>query len=159
MKLSYASKVRIVKYVQPLLIIVPCMLLGYQSAQTLLSADSRQSSGFRINTDQLAYRSGQNVSVTLSNATAGDVIIANHCPHPSLTVEKRQTNGEWTALDELTDADKCADEPSEYIVSGNTSIKTDYHYWPKLFIEPGRYRITVNSRSLPETPYTEFVVL
>jgi hypothetical protein len=157
MKLSYAKKAKIAKYLMPLLIVVPCVLLGYNATHNIFAA-TPPATGIGIIIDQTQYTVGQDVTVTLSNATPNSVFVLNNCPGEPLTVYKLENNN-WVQIHASTDASKCAGEPHDYQIPANSSIKTDYRYWPGLFAQPGHYRVVANVEDFTQWPSADFTVV
>ncbi len=157
MKFTYNQKAGIVKYVLPLIVIVPFAIMGYKAthqshAQNLISGS------IAITTDKKLYHIGQDVTVTLSNATNVNLYVSNNCPREPLAVEVLN-NGQWQQIHETTSISKCSGEPRVYMVPSNTSIKTDYLYWPELFSHPGKYRIIFIDKDFHASTYAEFSVV
>src|SRR5665213_417620 len=139
MKLSYATKANIVRYLSPLVVITVCVFLGYNATRNILAAPV-PASGIGVSVGQPQYKVGQDVTVTLSNATPNNVYVTNNCPNEPLAVYKLENNS-WVAINAATNISKCADEPRNYEIPADRSIKTDYRYWPGLFAQAGHYRI------------------
>lgn len=156
MKLSYNQKARIVKYVLPVIVIVPFAFAGYNATHQT-HAQSIISGKIGITTDKQTYHTGQMVNVTLSNATNVDLYVTNDCPSEPLIVDK-QIDGKWTRIHDVTASTKCQGEPASYKIPSNASIKTDYRYWPGLFAQPGEYRITFKDKDFDASAYAVFTV-
>lgn len=157
MTLSYATKAKITKYVLPIVVIVPFVFLGYNATHNIF-ADSPAAIGISVNTSQNQYKVGQTIEITLSNATSANVYVTNNCPNEPLKVYRLENN-QWMNIHSTADSSKCDGEPRDYMIPANRSIKADYHYWPDLFAQPGRYRIVANLESFSDWPSTEFSVI
>ncbi|HEY5152808.1 MAG TPA: immunoglobulin-like domain-containing protein [Candidatus Saccharimonadales bacterium] len=157
MKLSYSAKARLAKYLIPLIVVVPCVLVGYRATQTILAAPPA-AEGIGISTDQAQYKVGQDVTVTLSNATAHNVFVSNNCPGAPLAVYRLENNT-WVSVHAAANASKCAGEPLDYEIPADRSIKTDYRYWPSVFSQPGHYRIVANVEAFSQWPSVDLEVV
>jgi len=157
MTLSYATKARIARYLIPLVVIVPCALLGYKATHNILAAPPA-AVGISVAVDQPQYKVGQDVIVTLSNATSVNVYVNNNCPGESLNVYRFENNS-WIQIHATADSSKCNGEPHNYQIPANSSVKTDYRFWPTLFANPGRYRIVANVEGFSQWPYADFTVV
>lgn len=156
MKLSYARKVKLISYLVPIAIIIPSAYIGYRATHYIFAANP-PASGIELGVNQPSYSVGQDVIVTISNATKNNVYIVNNCPSEPLSVYRLENNN-WVALNVATSTAKCVGEPVDYEIPAEHSIKTDYRYWPTLFNQPGEYRIVANIEFFSRGPSVEFNV-
>jgi hypothetical protein len=157
MTLTYDAKVRLVKYLLPLVVIIPCALVGAHSAG-ILFAETPTPSGFSVTVSQPVYHVSQVVTVTLTNTSAVNEFIVNNCPHEPLAVY-RLTNNRWQRITATTTLTTCVGQPSTYELPAGSNITTDYRHWPSLFSQPGDYRIVFTPEFYTHGVSTQFKVV
>jgi hypothetical protein len=154
--MTYYKKVKIINYVLPLLIVIIFAKLGVQSTRSLF-AQTPPSSAISMSTPQSAYLVGQDITVMLSNLSDSDAYVVNNCPGNPLSVQRRENNS-WVAVQENAPISKCVNEPVDYKIPSDSSIRIDYKFWPELFVHPDTYRIHADIEPSATGPTIEFVV-
>jgi hypothetical protein len=157
MSLSYATKVKLISYVLPLVIIAACVSVGLHGTHSLF-AEAPPATGISIDVSQAQYKVGQDVVVTLSNTSSTNVYINNNCPNEPLAVYRLENNT-WVGVQAAASSAKCVGEPQNYEIPVDHSARFNYHYWPNLFSQPGRYRIVANIELFSEGPSVDFNVV
>lgn len=154
--MRYITKVRIVRITLPIVVIGCCATLGYDATRSLF-AQTPAPAGITLTTSQRSYTISQTVAVTLHNASPKSVFILNKCPGEPFVVY-RQVRGAWVPVHDRADSAKCAGEPRDYEIPAGGSAPVDYSYWPRLFDQPGTYRIVAPIESYDSGPTVSFAV-
>ena len=156
MTLTYNTKVRLVKYLLPLVVIIPCATIGYHSVGNLFAQVPSQR-GFSITATQSVYHVGQIVTVTLANTSTVNEFIVNNCPHEPLAVYKF-VGTHPARITATTALATCAGEPRAYELPAGSTITTDYRHWIQLFSQPGYYQIVFTPEFYTKGASTQFQV-
>jgi YidC/Oxa1 family membrane protein insertase len=123
----------------------------------LFTPKAEPQQGVFIATSKPDFSIGQTVTVTITNATDEELVIADDCPSEPLVVEKRDGD-KWIQLDATVEGAKCPIIESPLAAQSKLSFK--YAYWnEQLFSEIGRYRITLPDYKSPDeeiSPFVEF---
>ncbi|HEV2403727.1 MAG TPA: hypothetical protein VGS08_06030 [Candidatus Saccharimonadales bacterium] len=157
MTLSYSVKVSLVRYLSPLIVILPCAIYGYHAARSLF-AQAPPQSHLAIITSQAVYHSGEIVTATLANSSDVNVFVVNNCPNNPLAVY-RQVQGRWVRITATAPIAICAGDPSTYEIPASSKLTTDYRHWPSLFTQPGLYRIVFTPEFYTQGASVDFRVV
>ena len=132
--------------------VVGWQLLGTSSAATNGAAD------VTLELSKSSYSVGDVVRFTIRNSSAAEVSVANNCPDVPLEVYLWQT-GEWVRQHDSADDSKCLNAPRSYAIAPQGFASASYIYWPKIFAQPGHYRIVAPIEQQTAKPSVEFNVV
>lgn len=155
--MTYAAKAKLVTYALPLVVILLCVFAGYSATHSLLVKSSSTPVGVSMALGQTEYTVGQDVTLTLSNASKTAIYVVNRCPSDPLMVYRKKANT-WVSVVATTNTSRCVGEPYDYKIAANTSKKINYCYWPGLFKTAGTYRIVAPIESFGGGPTVTFTV-
>lgn len=132
--------------------------VGYSTMHTS-SAAPVESSQVQLLLGKYQYQVGETPRFTIINNTSQAIVVANNCPNEPLKVERLTGKG-WEAIHEtFANREKCAHELRSYQILPKAQVSASYIYWPKLFITPGHYRITVPIEGAADGPAAELDVV
>lgn len=157
MSVTYATKARLISMSLPIAVVLGFVLVGYHNTRSLFAL-SNAPAGVSLYVDQAQYHVGDDISVTIANASSTPISITNNCPNQPLAVY-REENGAWVSLSAAASITKCTGEPRNYTIPADRSLSTDYQYWPTLFNQPGHYRIVAPIDSYSSGPSVSFTIL
>ncbi len=154
--MNYATKVRLISYMLPVVIILLFVKFGAHSIHRLF-AQTPPAKAIALSVPQGSYTVGENITAKLSNTSESSLQVANHCPGEPLNVYRLE-NSKWTAIHATAPMSKCTGEPAVYILPAHSSIPINYAPWPSLFDRPGTYRIYATAGSSTQGSMVEFTV-
>jgi len=137
--MKYATRVRIISYALPVVIVALFAKFGAQDIHTIF-AQTPPANAVSLSLPQHSYTVGEHVVVTLSNTSGSALHVANHCPNEPLSVYRLE-HGTWKALHATAPVSKCVGEPSDYTLPAHSSLPVNYAPWQSLFDQPGTYCI------------------
>ena len=132
--------------------------VGYSMMHTS-SAAPLNSGQVQLLLGQYRYQVGETPRFTIINNTSQTISVTNNCPNEPLRVERQTAQG-WVAVhDTFAHSEKCVNEPRSYRIVPKAQVSASYAYWPKIFANPGHYRITVPIEGAGDGPAAELDVV
>lgn len=116
------------------------------------------SGAIQLNIPYKAYAVGEPITFTLKNSYNSAIYIANNCPAEPLAVY-RYENGTWVRQHQTTDPSNCHDAERQIKVDAGAEQSGSYANWPRLFVQPGKYRVVAYVEYFDVAPYQDFEVI
>lgn len=112
----------------------------------------------RIALSKASYSVGQTVAFTMTNSFKSPIYLVNRCPYQPLHVYQYK-NSVWTPLNQQINPNKCSSTTHLIAIPAGKSITENYAKWPKLFHQPGIYRLVAFANNYPNLTYVDFQVV
>jgi hypothetical protein len=104
------------------------------------------------------YLINEPISFTVKNNYNSPVYFANDCPQEPLSVY-RLTGSSWIRIHDTARFGACPQEDRRIVVPAYGQVQGNFAAWPKLFNQPGHYRIVAYVEYYATLPYQDFDVV
>lgn len=122
--------------------------------------DRLPSGGVEFKISKTNYQPRESVEFTIVNNFPTAVYVINQCPSEPLNVYRWQ-NKEWLQIHDIARAEStsCSNQNRDVGILPEQTRKYNFNDWPKLFREPGTYRIVLSVNYSSELLFQDFNIL
>lgn len=115
----------------------------------------------QLTTSRVKYTVGDPISYTITNGLPGAISLVNNCPRQPLHVYRWDDTAKvWTRLQATAATPtSCSAQPPRTAIAPGKSITANYNAWPKLFSQPGIYRLVALADNYNGLAYADFEVV
>ena len=110
-----------------------------------------------VSTSKTKYTVGDTINYSITNKLVNPITLINHCPNEPLHIYVWK-NYEWVRIHSKENSSQCV-STKNFTIMPNKTMKFNFNNYPKLFNNPGIYRIVAYADNYTALPYADFEVV